>query len=171
MMPSALPPRTVNLGGGRAVPYPEPSSAAATRIGKANRRAGTKPEEALRRELHRLGLRFRKDRYYRASDAHTHIDVAFGPVRVAVFMDGCFWHACPEHFQMPQRNVDYWEPKIAANVARDGRVDAALEADGWTVVHVWEHEPIDRATRRVVTILDGLGHAPASRALTRLGSP
>lgn len=162
-------PRTVNLGRGQLVPYPEPTSAAATKFGRANRRTDTKPEQALRRELHRTGLRFRKDHLVRAGGLRTRADIVFGPARVAVFVDGCYWHMCSEHFKQPKRNVAYWEPKLAANVARDRRVDAALAADGWTVLRVWEHEPIALAAARVVEVLDRAGHVAARRARGRLG--
>ena len=161
-------PRTVNLGGGRLVPYPEPGSASATKVGKANRRSGTKPEEALRRELHRIGLRFRKDHLLRAHGLRTHADIVFGPARLAVFVDGCFWHMCPDHFHMPRSNLAYWEPKLTANVARDNRVDAALSEAGWTVLRLWEHEPLLSAAEVVVSALEDLGHPGAAQARGRL---
>lgn len=160
----------MNLGGGQRVPYPEPGSAFASKVGKANRRTGTKPEEALRRELHGLGLRFRKDRLLRADDVRTHVDIAFGPPRLAVFVDGCFWHMCPGHFHMPKRNLAYWQPKLIANVARDLRVNAALASAGWTALRLWEHEPVGAAAARVVDALGVLGHAGAARARARLNT-
>ncbi len=85
-------------------------------------------------------------------------DVAFTRSRVAVFVDGCFWHGCPEHGRTPQTNQDYWIPKLAANEARDARVDTALRAAGWRVVRVWEHEDVVVAVQRVVAaIQDALG--------------
>jgi len=163
-------PRTVKLGGGQTVPYPEPGSPLATQIGKANLRTGTRAEERVRRELHRLGLRYRKDVLLRAQDVRTHADLVFRSVRVAVFIDGCFWHMCPEHFQMPKSNLEYWRPKLQGNVARDRRVDAALEDDGWTVVRIWEHVPVPAAARVVVNVLDRSSHAAAGRASRRLGA-
>lgn len=141
--------REVVLSGGERVPYPVPTSEAASRIGKANRRVGTKPEAILRSELHRRGLRFRKDLLVRADGVRTHIDVAFTRWRLAVFVDGCFWHSCPEHGTAPKSNTAYWSPKLAANVARDRRVDVALETEGWTVLRVWEHESVAEAADRV----------------------
>jgi DNA mismatch endonuclease (patch repair protein) len=154
----------VSLGGGQIVPYPEPGSAFATKIGKANRRTGTKPEEHLRRELHRLGLRYRKDKLLRAAGVRTHVDIVFGPAQLAVFVDGCFWHKCPEHFHMPKSNLAYWQPKLAANSERDRRVDAALASEGWTVVRLWEHVPVADAARRVIDELSRLDHPAALRA-------
>lgn len=147
--PASSPPRTVNLGGGRVVPYPEPKDGAATRIGKANRRTGTKPEVRLRSALHRRGLRFRKDLLLRAAGTRVHPDVVFTRWKVAVFLDGCFWHGCPEHQHVPMNNRDYWVPKLKANVERDRRVDAALAEAEWEVVRIWEHEDPEAAVGRV----------------------
>jgi len=75
-------------------------------------------------------------------------DILFRPAKVAVFVDGCFWHACPQHGTRPTTNSDYWVPKLQRNVDRDRQTDAALEQSGWTVVRVWEHEdPTDAALR------------------------
>lgn len=141
--------RFVTLSGGQRVPYPEPSTPAATIIGKANRRAETKPEQRLRSELHRRGMRFRKDLLIRAGGIRTHADIAFTRRRLAVFVDGCFWHRCPEHGTSPKSNTDYWAPKLQANVDRDRRVDAALRTDGWAVLRIWEHEDLEAAADRV----------------------
>ncbi len=138
-------PRTANLGGGRIVPYPEPADEAATKVGKANRRTGTKPEVRLRSALHRRGHRFRKDHLVRDGTVRVRPDVVFNRWRVAVFVDGCFWHGCPEHQHIPKRNLDYWVPKLTANVERDRRVDGALEEAGWAVVRVWEHVDVEVA--------------------------
>lgn len=132
--------RVVVLSSGERVPYPEPSSAAATKIGIANRRSDTAAELRLRSELHGRGLRFRKDLLIRAGKVRVHPDIVFTRAKVAVFLDGCFWHACPEHGTVPKRNVSYWAPKLAANTGRDQRVNAALTKDGWLVWRVWEHE-------------------------------
>lgn len=137
--------RQVVLSGGARVPYPEPTSAAASRVGRGNRRSDTKPEQRIRSELHRRGLRFRKDMLVRAAGVRTHVDVAFTRQRLAVFVDGCFWHACPDHGTSPKSNTGYWAPKLAANIARDQCVGAALTADGWVVLRIWEHEPTNEA--------------------------
>lgn len=151
--PSAAPRRTVNLGRGQIVPYPEPSSAAATKIGKANRRTDTKPEVRLRSALHRQGMRFRKDLLIRVGTVRVHPDVVFTRRKVAVFVDGCFWHGCPDHQVVPKSNRDYWVPKLQANVARDRRVDAALIDAGWAVVRIWEHASVDAAAERVRAVV------------------
>lgn len=120
---------------------------------RANRRADTKPELTLRRLLHRQGLRFRKDMLVVARDLRVKVDVAFTRPRVAVFIDGCFWHGCAEHCRMPASNVAYWQAKIARNRARDARVDAALAAAGWRVVRIWEHMPPAEAAALVSATL------------------
>lgn len=147
------PGRTVSLGGRVAVPYPEPVDGAATRIAMANRRKDTKPELRIRLALHRCGLRYRKDYLLRSGDVRVRPDVVFTRARVAVFIDGCFWHGCPEHQRIPGRNRDYWVPKLRANVERDRRVDAALASDGWEVVRAWEHEDPEEAAKRVTEVV------------------
>ncbi|MDP9412311.1 MAG: very short patch repair endonuclease [Actinomycetota bacterium] len=109
---------------------------------RGSTRRDTKPELALRSELHRRGLRFRVDFPIEARGRRVRADVAFPRQRVAVFVDGCFWHRCPEHGRKPEVNLDYWQPKFRRNVERDRAVDAALRAAGWDVVRLWEHETV-----------------------------
>lgn len=135
------------------LPYPHPTSRDVTERMRRNPRRDTKPEVALRSELHRRGLRFRKDLPIRAPGRVVRPDVAFTRARLAVFVDGCFWHACPLHSTQPRANTDYWRPKLARNVARDRAVDAALTAAGWQVVRAWEHEPVAEAAERVEAVL------------------
>jgi DNA mismatch endonuclease, patch repair protein len=136
---------------------------------RANRRTDTKPEVALRRALHAQGYRFRKDyRLDLADGKRVRPDIAFTARRVAVFVDGCFWHACPDHGSKPANNVWYWEPKLRRNVERDRAADAALAAAGWDVVRVWEHEPIDAA---VTAVLIALGRSPAQNPHTERSVP
>lgn len=143
--------------------YPHPSSPAVTAAMKGNRRADTKPEVALRAALHAHGLRFRKDFMLRATDgARVKVDVVFTRARVAVFVDGCFWHGCPEHGRVPATNPQYWPAKFARNRARDERVTAALEADGWTVVRLWEHVPVVEAAEHVRLAVATAGTSAAS---------
>lgn len=124
------------------------SSEAVRRLMVANRGRDTRPELAVRSLLHGMGLRYRLGLRLSVGDVRVRPDITFTRRRVAVFVDGCFWHGCPEHQRKPRSNVDYWKPKLDANVARDRRVDAALLAAGWRVVRVWEHEdPADAAAR------------------------
>ena len=121
---------------------------------RANRRTDTKPELALRSALHRQGFRFRKDfRLDLDSGARVRPDIAFTARRVAVFVDGCFWHVCPQHGRDPAVNESYWSPKLRRNVERDRAADTALAAAGWRVVRVWEHQSLDEAVAMVVEVL------------------
>lgn len=125
-----------------------------------NRRTDTKPEKALRSALHASGLRFRKDLRLDLGEVRPRPDVAFTRQKVAVFVDGCFWHACPEHGTTPSRNADYWTPKLARNVERDRLQDEALRSHGWKVIRVWEHEPIPGAVRNISqAVLSVRGHS------------
>ena len=96
------------------------------------------PEVALRRELHRRGLRYRVE-YPVPGMPRRRMDIAFTRAKVAVFVDGCFWHACPEHGTSPAQNGAWWAEKLRRNVERDRETDMHLEALGWTTVRVWEH--------------------------------
>lgn len=117
---------------------------------KGNRKRDTRPEVALRSALHRVGLRFRCDYPIRAPGRRPiRVDVGFTRQRVAVFVDGCFWHCCPEHSNMPRSNRSYWQPKLARNVQRDAETVAALADMGWHTIRVWEHEDPADAARRV----------------------
>ena len=101
---------------------------------QANRRRDTGPELRVRSLLHGAGLRYRVD----IAPLHAlrnRADIVFTRAQVAVFIDGCYWHGCPEHYNRPRINADYWAPKIAGNRARDARVDSALRAAGWKVAH------------------------------------
>src|SRR5712691_6653720 len=119
---------------------------------RANRRSDTKPELALRRALHRLGYRYRKD-YRLQLDQATRVrpDITFTARKVAVFVDGCFWHCCPDHGGQPAANTWYWEPKLRRNVERDRAADAALTQAGWQVIRVWEHESVEAAVAAVIS--------------------
>jgi DNA mismatch endonuclease (patch repair protein) len=94
----------------------------------------TKPEISLRKALWAKGLRFRK--YY----GKEKIDIAFVKPRIAIFVDGCFWHGCPIHSHLPKSNKDYWIPKLKRNTERDHAKNSKLEAEGWKVMRFWEHE-------------------------------
>jgi DNA mismatch endonuclease (patch repair protein) len=99
-------------------------------------RRDTKPEMALRRELHRRGLRFRVGLRPLPGTP----DIAFTRAKLAVFVDGCFWHGCSEHYTAPRNNAAWWATKLATNQARDRRVDEELVELGWLPLHIWEHE-------------------------------
>ncbi|WP_082688291.1 very short patch repair endonuclease [Curtobacterium oceanosedimentum] len=123
------------------------SSDAARRVMQGNRSRDTKPELAVRSLLHRMGLRYRVDRRPVAS-LPRRADIVFGSVRVAVFIDGCYWHACPLHYAPSKTNVTYWAEKARRNAARDVDTTRRLTDEGWTVLRFWEHEdPSDVASR------------------------
>lgn len=115
---------------------------------QGNRGSDTGPEMRLRRELHRRGLRFRKH-VAPLAGLRCRADLVFAGARVAVFVDGCFWHGCPSHGRQPATNGSYWRAKLDLNRARDRRNDEALAAAGWTVVRIWEHEEVPAAADRV----------------------
>lgn len=114
----------------------------------------TDPERALRSRLHGLGLRYRLHRRPVAG-LRRQADIVFTRVRVAVFVDGCFWHQCPEHATHPKANSAWWAAKLAANVARDADTDRRLAEAGWQVVRVWEHEDVEAAAARVAAVVRG----------------
>ncbi len=120
----------------------------------AQRRRDTKPEIALRRELHRRGLRYFVDRAP-VKGVRRRADLVFPRRKVAVFVDGCFWHSCPQHATFPKNNAQWWTDKLAANVVRDRDTDARLAEQGWTVIRVWEHEDPLVAAERVLKALLG----------------
>jgi DNA mismatch endonuclease, patch repair protein len=128
---------------------PTPVSEGRSRNMRAIRRTDTKPEIALRSALHRLGYRFRKDLRIDLPGSRVRPDIVFTSRRVAVFVDGCFWHCCPEHGRQPTANEWYWSPKLARTVERDRLATAALTDAGWTVIRVWEHEQLATAVDRI----------------------
>lgn len=115
---------------------------------RGNRSRDTAPEMAVRRALHAMGLRYRVNARPKPGFRRT-ADIVFRPAKVAVFVDGCFWHGCPEHYRAPESNVEYWWPKIARNVERDGETTAALEATGWLVLRFWEHDGLEATVATV----------------------
>jgi DNA mismatch endonuclease (patch repair protein) len=115
------------------------SSAANRRSMLGNRNRDTSPELALRSLVHAAGLRYRVAAKPLAGMRRT-ADMVFRPTRVAVFIDGCFWHGCPEHFVPPKTNPEYWRDKIGRNMERDRDTDTRLEEAGWLVLRFWEHE-------------------------------
>jgi DNA mismatch endonuclease (patch repair protein) len=114
---------------------------------QSNRGRDTAPELAVRRAVHALGLRYRVDTRPLAN-LNRRADLVFTGARVAVFVDGCFWHGCPEHHTVAKANASFWSEKVRGNRQRDTETDRLLQAAGWTVVRAWEHEnPADVASR------------------------
>ena len=124
------------------------TSEATRRSMQGNRGRDTGPEIAVRRIVHSRGLRYRVDARPLAA-LNRRADLVFSRAKVAVFIDGCFWHGCPVHGTWPKANADFWRAKIQANVQRDRDTDARLRAEGWHVLRVWEHEDADAAADRI----------------------
>lgn len=140
-------------------PHPGASSAAVSRRMSRAPRVGTAPEMALRRALHARGLRYRVALAVPGQRRRT-IDIAFSRTRVAVFVDGCFWHGCPQHGTRPKQNSEWWTLKLAANRRRDRDTDSVLTALGWQVLRIWEHEPVADAVATVLQALSAAGADP-----------
>ncbi|MEX5260972.1 very short patch repair endonuclease [Kocuria sp. CPCC 205263] len=145
------------LGDGHAKPAPASqrqtsksilSSANASDRMSRQRRRDTAPELILRKELHRRGLRYRVDAKL-PGIPRRRADLLFTRRKIAVFVDGCFWHACPLHATSPQNNADWWRAKLEGNVARDRDTDLRLRKLGWTVLRFWEHDDMSRAADTV----------------------
>jgi DNA mismatch endonuclease, patch repair protein len=118
------------------------TSAATRRSMQGNRSTDTSPEVAARAAIHRAGLRFRKNVRF-VNGIRCEADIVFPKQRLVVFIDGCFWHACPNHLRMPKTtgpNGGYWLGKISGNVARDRKNDTLLTEAGWLVLRFWEHD-------------------------------
>lgn len=119
---------------------------------RSNRCRDTRPELVLRRAVFARGLRYRVA-YKPLKGVRRSADMAFTRVKVAVFVDGCFWHGCPAHHTSPKTNAEYWANKIEVNQARDRDTDALFAAAGWAVVRIWEHEDVTLAADRVIDIV------------------
>ena len=120
---------------------------------QGNRSRDTRPEVAVRSAVHAMGLRYRVAARPMREVRRT-ADLVFRGARVAVFVDGCFWHGCPDHFVAPRTNAEYWAAKIGRNRDRDAETDAWLAAAGWAVVRVWEHEEPGLGAARVRDTLE-----------------
>jgi DNA mismatch endonuclease, patch repair protein len=120
-------------------------------------RRDTKPEVALRKELWRRGLRYRVD-LAPLVGLRRRADILFTRAKVVVYVDGCFWHTCPDHSTVPKANREWWIAKLEANVRRDRDTDVRLQDAGWTVVRVWEHESAQAAADQVINAVTP-GHA------------
>ncbi len=123
---------------------------------QGNRPRDTTPELRLRSAAHALGLRYRVDAPVSGLPTRRRrADLLFPRARVAVFVDGCFWHGCPEHHRLPTANAGYWAGKVGRNVERDRETDALLRQAGWEVVRVWEHEDPEAAAHALRELVRG----------------
>ena len=130
------------------------SSSAARSIMQSNGRRDTRPELLVRSILHARGLRYRVDHRV-VVESRSRADIAFTRQRIAVFIDGCFWHGCPDHLHVPKANAEYWVPKLARNAERDAEVTAVLTSLGWTVLRFWEHEDPEEAADEIAAVVYG----------------
>jgi DNA mismatch endonuclease, patch repair protein len=121
---------------------------------QSNRGRDTAPELAVRRAVHALGLRYRVD-MRPLPDLNRRADLVFTGARVAVFVDGCFWHGCPKHHTVAKANAEFWAVKVQRNRERDAETDQLLQAAGWIVVRAWEHENPADVARRVSSVVRG----------------
>lgn len=130
---------------------------------RANSKTNSRPEIALRAALHATGLRFRKNYPIKVDVGRAiNVDIAFVSGRVAVFVDGCFWHGCPLHGRVPQSNRDYWVPKLERNMQRDRADTRRLQSASWEVIRVWEHEPVHVAAEFVAAVLRAPAPLPSA---------
>lgn len=118
------------------------SSEGAARSMRANRGRDTTLELNIRRRLHAAGYRYRVD-YAPISGTRRRADIVFTRLRVAVFVDGCFWHGCPIDYTAPRSNADFWRAKLDSNRARDLDTNARLAETGWVVLRFWEHDTLN----------------------------
>lgn len=128
------------------------SSAARRRNMQAIRRRDTKPEWRIRQLVHARGLRYRVDARP-VKELRRTADLVFGPAKVAVFIDGCYWHGCPEHYVPPKTNEHYWSDKVRRNMTRDRDTDQQLTDAGWLVLRFWEHETSDSCADRITAVV------------------
>lgn len=134
---------------------PEPSSPLVSRTMKKVRVRDTEPEMAVRRLLFASGLRYRVNYRPKEPDiGRSTIDITFPAHHLAVFIDGCFWHCCAEHGEIPKANRKWWEQKFSENKARDERITRLLETGGWQVLRFWSHEVPENVCERIVLELN-----------------
>ena len=131
---------------------PAASTDAIRRSMVANRGRDTSPELAVRQLLYRLGLRYRVN-YQPETSLRRSVDIVFTRARIAVFIDGCFWHSCPQHGSLPRANAEFWASKLGRTQERDAETNAALAKLGWRVLRYWEHEAPSRVVTMVVAEL------------------
>jgi DNA mismatch endonuclease (patch repair protein) len=136
----------------RRAGVPEASSPEALNRMKRTRRRDTAAEVRLRTLLFGMGLRYRIDEKPLA-ELRRKADLVFRRVKVAVYVDGCFWHGCPTHATWPKQNAEFWRDKIETNRRRDAETDRLLAEAGWAVVRVWEHEDAAEAAARIAELV------------------
>jgi DNA mismatch endonuclease (patch repair protein) len=130
---------------------------------QGNRARDTSPELAVRSLLHARGLRYRVN-HRPLKELRRTADIAFTRKKIAVFIDGCFWHGCPEHYTRPTANQDFWDAKVATNRLRDADTGRALSAAGWTVLRFWEHQSVREVADTIVVAVLQCGEVAVAPA-------
>lgn len=120
---------------------------------RGNKRRDTLPELRVRRLIHSAGLRYRIDYPPIPSNKRLRADIVFPRLRIAVFIDGCFWHGCPDHYVASRSNTSYWDAKIKNNKQRDDRTNRILKTAGWTVLRFWAHTPAEEAATQIIAVV------------------
>ncbi|MGW3338359.1 very short patch repair endonuclease [Streptomyces sp. NPDC001009] len=136
------------------------SSAARRRNMQAIRSRDTTPERLIRSLVHSQGFRYRVAVRPLPNLRRT-ADMVFRPAKLAVFIDGCYWHGCPEHYVPPKTNPRYWSEKVARNMARDRDTDDQLRTAGWTVLRFWEHDPAEECALEIAATVSRLRNGSA----------
>jgi len=136
----------------RKIQNPSPSSDVALKRMQAAKPRDTAPEKSLRSELHKKGLRFRID-IRPVKELNRRADIVFRSAKVAIFVDGCFWHGCPIHGTQAKANAEFWKNKIKQNQIRDADTNKRLKKAGWRVVRAWEHENPEKASEKIYSIV------------------
>lgn len=151
-------PRKKRAANDKGIGTPAPSSEAAMKRMQAAKPRDTAPEKALRSSLHNRGLRFRVDQKV-IKELNRKADIIFRSAKVAVFVDGCFWHGCPIHGTQAKANAEFWKNKIERNQARDLDTNNRLKKAGWRIVRVWEHEDPERVSEKIYSLIVKRGNA------------
>ena len=142
------------------------SSPLARKVMQGNRSRDTAPEMAVRRLLHAAGFRYRVSVRPEPGLRRT-ADIVFTRRKIAVFIDGCYWHGCPEHCQLTSSNYDYWLKKIDGNRHRDSQTNVYLRSAGWTVLRYWEHVPAEDVFAEIVGTLEQQERRAAASSVRR----
>ena len=142
----------------KAAKYPQPSSPEVSFRMQRNTKTNTGPETRVRSELRRRGHHFDSNRLINVGTLRVRPDLVYLQARLAVFIDGCFWHSCPIHGNIPKVNRRYWSPKLQRTAIRDGLIVAKLSSGGWAVLRLWEHDPTETAARKIELTLLGITH-------------
>ncbi|MDF6062697.1 very short patch repair endonuclease [Streptomyces sp. JH010] len=140
----------------------KPSSPGVSARMSRQARRDTAPEVAVRKLLHGAGYRYRINERVPGMSRRT-IDIAFTRAKVAVMIDGCFWHGCPEHATQPKSNAEWWRQKLDRNMTRDTETTEYLASQGWTVLRFWEHTPAEEVAEAVRVAVDQAGREQPER--------